>query len=190
MSIIDGTIGMEGLGPSAGKAKALGVVLVGADAFATDSLCCSIMGISAHDVPHLRMGAQRGYGVIDLDAIDVTPQNWKEVQNFFAPPPDKLSIEFSGFNLLDQQSCSACQSTLLMFLKRYGKQLRSNTSDDKDINIAIGKGHEQLPNGTLCIGNCTAEHKNHGIFVSGCPPVASEILKEYFAFYLKDDTTS
>ena len=190
MSIIDGTIGMEGLGPSAGKAKPLGVVLVGADAFATDSLCCGIMGISARDVPHLRMGAQRGYGVIDLDSIDVTPQNWKEVQNTFAPPPDKLSLEFAGFNLLDQQSCSACQSTLLMFLKRYGKQLRANTSDDEDINIAIGKGHKQLPDGTLCIGNCTAEHKNRGIFVSGCPPVASEILKEYFAFYLKDDTTS
>jgi uncharacterized protein (DUF362 family) len=189
MSIIDGTIGMEGLGPSAGKAKALEVVLVGVDAFATDSLACGIMGISTHDVPHLRMGAQRGYGVIDLDSIDVTPQNWKEVQNTFALPPDKLSLEFSGFNLLDQQSCSACQSTLLMFLKRYGKQLRDNTSDDKDINIAIGKGHADLPSGCLCVGNCTAEHKDCGIFVSGCPPVASEILKEYFAFY-EDDTES
>ena len=190
MSIIDGTIGMEGLGPSAGKAKVLGVALVGVDAFATDSLACGIMGISACDVPHLRMGAQRGYGVIDLDSIDVTPQNWKEVQNSFALPPDKLSLEFSGFNLLDQQSCSACQSTLLMFLKRYGKQLRANTSDDEDINIAIGKGHEEWPSGTLCVGNCTAEHENCGVFVSGCPPVASEILKEYFAFYLKDNTKS
>ena len=79
-----GTIGMEGLGPSAGKAKALGVVLVGANAFAMDSLCCGIMGMSAHKVPHLRMGAQKGYGVIDLDLIDVTPQNWKEVQSTFA----------------------------------------------------------------------------------------------------------
>jgi len=176
LSIIDGTIGMEGLGPSAGKPKSLGVVLVGVDAFATDSVACSIMGVSACDVPHLRVGAQRGYGVIDLDSIRVSPGNWKDVQDPFAPPPDKLSIEFSGFNILDEQSCSACQSTLLMFLRRYGKQLCDQISDEKGITVAIGKGHKELPSGTLCVGNCTAKHKDCGVFVSGCPPVASEIL--------------
>jgi uncharacterized protein (DUF362 family) len=179
LSIIDGTIGMEGLGPSAGAPKSLGVVLAGVDAFATDSLACGIMGLSAHDVPHLRIGAQRGYGVIDLDSIRAYPQNWKDVQNSFALPPDELSIEFSGFNILDQQSCSACQSTLFMFLKKYGQQLRNSASDEKAITIAIGKGHEALPSGTLCVGNCTAKHKDCGKFVSGCPPVASEILSMF-----------
>ncbi len=180
LSIIDGTIGMEGLGPSAGKPKALGVVLAGVDAFATDSVACAIMGISAGDVPHLSMAAQRGLGVIDLNSISVLPGNWKDVQSSFELPPEKLSIEFSGFNILDQQSCSACQSTLLMFLKGHGKQLLDSRDDNKDIDIAIGKGHEQVPKGTLCIGNCTAKHKNRGVFVSGCPPVSSEILMEYF----------
>ncbi|MHC4646156.1 MAG: DUF362 domain-containing protein [Planctomycetota bacterium] len=180
LSIIDGTIGMEGLGPSAGKPKALGVVLVGVDAFATDSIACELMGISACDVPHLWIGAERGYGVIGLDTIRVSPVNWRDVRSPFALPPDKLSIEFPGFTILDQQSCSGCQSTLLMFLKRHGKQLRDNISDEKDIVIAIGKGQKQLPNGTLCVGNCTAGHKNCRAFVPGCPPVASEILNEYF----------
>ncbi len=180
LSIIDGTIGMEGLGPSAGNPKPLGAVLAGVDAFATDSLACSIMGISASDVPHLRMGAERGYGVINLDSIGVHPENWKDVQSPFIRPPDELSIEFAGFEILDQQSCSACQSTLLMFLRKYGKQLRDTKGDDEDIIIAIGKGHEQLPSGTLCVGNCTVKHKNCGVFVSGCPPVASEILSMFY----------
>jgi uncharacterized protein (DUF362 family) len=180
LSIIDGTIGMEGLGPSAGKPKAMGVVLVGVDAFATDSIACGLMGISACDVPHLRIGAQRGYGVIDIDAIRVSPLNWKDVRSPFVLPPDKLSIEFPGFTILDQQSCSGCQSTLLMFLRRHGKQLRGNISDENDIVIAIGKGHEQLPDGALCVGNCAAGHENCKAFIPGCPPVASEILMEYF----------
>jgi len=179
LSIIDGTIGMEGLGPSAGKPKPLGVVLVGVDAFATDSVACDIMGISACDVPHLRMGAQRGYGVIALDSINVSPANYRDIRSPFAPPPDKLSIEFAGFEILDIQSCSACQSTLLMFLKKYGRQLRDNTSGDKKIYIAIGKGHDNLPPGTLCVGNCTAKHKDYCRFVAGCPPVASEILSMF-----------
>ena len=179
LSTIDGTIGMEGLGPSAGKPKSLGVVLVGIDAFATDSVACAIMGIRAQDIPHLRMGSQRGYGVIDLDSIAVHPENWRDVQSSFAPPPEELSLEFSGFTILDKQSCSACQSTLLMFLREYGQQLRDGKSDDKDIVIAIGKGHEELPIDTLCVGNCTAKHKNRRKFVSGCPPVSSEILSMF-----------
>ena len=180
LSIIDGTIAMEGLGPSAGTPKPLGVVLVGVDAFATDSIACEMMGISASDIPHLKMAAERGYGVIDLDRITVSPENWKDVRSPFKLSPDKLSLEFPGFTILDRQSCSACQSTLLMFLKQYGKQLRDKLTGDKDIIIAIGKGHETLPQGTLCVGNCTARHKKCQPFVPGCPPVASEILNEYF----------
>lgn len=180
LSIIDGTIAMEGLGPSAGNPKELDVVLAGLDAFAADSIACELMGISASDIPHLRIGSDRGYGVIDLDKIEVFPENWKDERNPFAPPPLKLSVEFPGFTILDLQSCSACQSTLLLFLQAHGKQLRENQPDDKNIVIAIGKGHEELPEGTLCIGNCTAGHKDCGIFVPGCPPVASEILNEYF----------
>jgi uncharacterized protein (DUF362 family) len=179
LSIIDGTIGLEGLGPSAGKPKPFDVVLVSLDAFAADSVACELMGISACDIPHLRIAADRGYGVIDLDKIDVSPEDWQSLRAPFAPPPVKLSVEFPGFTILDSQSCSACQSTLFLFLKDHGEQLRKN-SPDKNIVIAIGKGHKDLPFGTLCIGNCTAKHKDCGIFVPGCPPVASEILREYF----------
>jgi uncharacterized protein (DUF362 family) len=181
LSIIDGTVGMEGLGPSGGKAKVLGVVVVGVDAFAADSLACALMGISASSIAHLRMGAERGFGVIDIGSINIVEKNFREVGSKFDRPAAKLSIEFSGFNILDKQSCSACQSTLLMFLKKHGKDLRNSVSEEKDIDIAIGKGHKEVPEGTLCIGSCTAKHKKRGIFVSGCPPVSSEILKEYFA---------
>jgi len=76
LSIIDGTVGMEGLGPSAGQAKPLGVIVVSADAFAADAIACKLMGTAAENIPHLRIGAERGYGVIDLDCISVTPDSW------------------------------------------------------------------------------------------------------------------
>jgi len=56
LSIVDGTVGMEGMGPSAGKAKPLNLVLAGADAFSVDSIACSLMGLRAEDIPHLRTG--------------------------------------------------------------------------------------------------------------------------------------
>jgi len=181
LSIVDGTIGMEGLGPSAGRSKKMDVVLAAIDPFAADAVACTLMGVSPHDIPHLRMGSERGYGTIEIDRIDVDPEDWKTFGKPFDLPPENLSIEFPGVTVLDDQSCSACQSTLLLFLKRFGEELfRPGT---ETINIAIGKGHKSVPPDTLCIGNCTAKLKKGKPFVSGCPPVASEILDVYTEYY-------
>ncbi len=177
LSIIDGTTGMEGLGPSAGQAKKLDLVVAGIDPLAVDAVACSLMGVNAEDVPHLRICAERGYGVIDISMIQVNPAWWHDLTSPFEPPDDNLSIHFSGITILDEMSCSACQSTVLMFLNRYREQVFDSFPGQENVNIAIGKGHKSVPCGTLCIGNCTAKHKNQGIFVPGCPPVASHILE-------------
>jgi hypothetical protein len=176
LAIVDGSVGMEGLGPSAGQARPLDTVVVSADAFAADAVACRLMGTQAEVIPHLQIGAQRGYGVIDLDRLTVTPENWRDWILAFAPPPRNLTIEFPNITVLDNNSCSACQSTLLLFLKSYKDRLFDYFPSETPIRIAIGKGHTELPEGTLCIGNCTARHKARGLFVPGCPPVSSGIL--------------
>jgi uncharacterized protein (DUF362 family) len=177
LAVIDGTVGMEGLGPSAGRAKTLDVVVVGADAFAADAVSCRLMGTCAEDIPHLRIGAERNYGVIDLERITVTPDYWQDWINPFAKPPENLEIAFPNITVWDNNSCSACQSTLLLFLQRYQDRLFDYFPPEHKVHIAIGKGHTDLPEGTLCIGNCTLKHRGKGLFVPGCPPVASEILQ-------------
>ena len=176
LSIIDGTVGMEGMGPSAGEARPFGVIVVSADGFAADAVACGLMGTRAEDVPYLRLGAERGYGVIDLTQIMVTPANWRDWIIAFAPPPENLSIKFPGINVMDKNSCSACQSTLFLFLKRYGDTIREYFPQGAAASFAIGKGHPEVPRGTVCVGNCTARHRDRGIFIPGCPPVGSEIL--------------
>ena len=177
MAIIDGTVGMEGLGPSAGSAKPLDVVVGGMDSFAADAIACRLMGTNARTVAHLRIGAERGYGIISDEDITVTPENWLTWASDFELPPENLGFEFPNVNVLDKQSCSACQSTLLLLLKRHMNKILEYFPQGKPLNIAIGKGNADVPEGTICIGNCTAACKNRGIFVLGCPPVGSEILK-------------
>jgi len=176
LALIDGTVGMEGLGPSAGQAKALDVVVASADAFAADAVACQLMGTEANRVPHLRFGAARGYGVIDLDRLTVAPANWREWISPFARPPENLEIEFPNVTVWDSHSCSACQSTLLLFLMRHRDRLFDYFDSQRPVNVAIGKGHTDLPRATLCLGNCTANQKDKGVFVQGCPPVGSQIL--------------
>ena len=177
LAIIDGTIGMEGMGPSAGTPKALDVVVAGVDPFAADAVACALMGVEPENVPYLRIGAARGYGTIDLGAIQVVPENWRAWVSNFQSAPDSIDIEFPGIEILDRNSCSACQSTLLLFLKQYGPAILDYCPPGSTMKIAIGKGHTQLDAGTVCLGNCTAAHRDATCFVAGCPPVGSEILK-------------
>jgi len=176
LAVIDGTVGMEGLGPSAGKPKPLDAVVAGTDVYAADAVACRLMGVEAERIAHLAIGADRGYGVIDLDRIRVAPESWREGISPFAPPPENLAIEFPNVTVLDNNSCSACQSTLLLFLMRYRDRLFDYFPSGDNVRIAIGRGHTELPEGTLCLGNCTAKQKGGGIFVPGCPPVGSQIL--------------
>lgn len=176
-SIIDGSVCMEGLGPGAGTPTELNVVLAGADPFATDAVACRLMGRSASEIPHLRIGAANGCGVIDLDRIQVSPADWMDYASEFAAAPKNLSFEFPDVEVFDRNSCSACQSTLLLFLQRFGESLADYIPPGEQLKVAIGKGHEELPEGTLCIGQCTYKQKECGIFVPGCPPVGSQIYK-------------
>ena len=177
LAIIDGTVGMEGLGPSAGQAKPMDVVVVSSDAFAADAVACQLMGTEARRIPHLRMGAARGYGVVESDRLIVSPDNWRDWISPFAPPPANLTIEFPNITVLDRAACSACQSTLVLFLRRHKDRVFDYFPGRSTLHIAIGGGHKELPEGTLCIGNCTSEHRGVGVFVPGCPPVGSQVLE-------------
>jgi len=177
LSIIDGTVGMEGLGPSAGQPRPLDCVVVSPDAFAADAVACVLMGLDVKDVPHLRMGAECGLGMIDLGRMEITPANWRNWCRPFSLPPRNLSIEFPHIAVRDNHSCSACQSTLLLFLRSYADRIFDYLPDQDHLTIAIGKGHKDLPEKTLCLGNCTSGSAAKDWFVPGCPPVASEILK-------------
>lgn len=187
LTLIDGTVGLEGIGPSAGQPKPLDVAVVGVDGFAADAVACRLMGTAADKIPHLKLGADRGYGIIDLAAIDVSPPDWEKWRSPFAKPPTDISIGFPAFNILDENSCSACQSSLLLFLKGYGDAILPHFPKDQKVNVAIGKGHDRVPNGTLCIGNCTSKRKKEGIYVKGCPPVGSEILRAITGFPTIDE---
>ncbi|NLD99900.1 MAG: DUF362 domain-containing protein [Fibrobacter sp.] len=177
LSIIDGTVGMEGLGPSAGSAKEFGVIVVSTDAMAADTVACELMGVTPSSVPHLRILSERGFGSTDVQKYRITPDSWRSFINPFAALPENLAVKYPNITILDENSCSACQSTLLMFLKRNEIEISDYIPDGGGLTIAIGKGHREVPVNSLCIGNCTRKFRDHSIYVNGCPPVASSIMK-------------
>jgi len=62
LTIIDGTVGMEGMGPAYGRRRRTGVILVGDNALSTDAVAARLMGLDPETIPHLRLAAEKGWG--------------------------------------------------------------------------------------------------------------------------------
>jgi len=63
LCIVDGLVGMEGLGgPAFGVPKRCGLLVGGRNAVSVDACCARIMGFRARGVEHLRVAARRGLG--------------------------------------------------------------------------------------------------------------------------------
>jgi uncharacterized protein (DUF362 family) len=175
LAIIDGTVGMEGMGPAYGRMKKMGMILVGNNPLSTDAVATRLMGFDPEKISHLKLLAEKGLGEIQPKNISVRPEDYLKWESHFDPPPSKLSIHFPGIIIHDEGSCSACLSTLLVFLQSYHPQLLDRYLKKENIHIGLGKYLNTCPKGTILIGNCTSKLKSKGIFIHGCPPVASQI---------------
>lgn len=94
LCLMDGIVGMEGAGPSAGDPVKIGAVLASDDPHLLDLMAVKIVGIKIEEVPTLRRAIARG--LIDINAARAeifgqTPESFK-IHNFKAP--EIRSIEF------------------------------------------------------------------------------------------------
>lgn len=178
LSIIDGTFGMEGMGPSSGNPKNSQLIVGSSNPIAGDIVSSYLMGFEPEEVNHLRLIAQRYKEPVDIYGYEIYPEHFKKHRTRFEPPLDKISFNYSDVKVHEGDACSACLSTLLLFLKRYHNKLRPCYLSYNKIHLCIGKGVQECPNGTIYVGKCAMENEGEGIVVEGCPPVPSQIIEE------------
>ncbi|KPJ69754.1 hypothetical protein AMJ44_02765, partial [candidate division WOR-1 bacterium DG_54_3] len=85
LNIMDGIIGMEGNGPSAGNKRTLGAIITSTDAVALDAVCSAAIGYKPFAIDTTRIAHKRGLGEGRLENIEIlgTPlseiiqKNWK-----------------------------------------------------------------------------------------------------------------
>jgi uncharacterized protein (DUF362 family) len=178
MVVVDGYIGMEGLGPSGGDAIKSDFAVASFSALGADLFACKLMGIDAQEVPHLRLVAERNKLSIKEEDYLVIPDNYIRFKKEYKRPPKSISVEYDNVVVYDKGSCSSCLSTLMLFLRRFKDDMSQYLLDDNKFHIAIGKGVDKhTKKGTVYIGNCTRHMKDNGIYVKGCPPVPTRIYE-------------
>ena len=176
MVVVDGYTGMEGLGPSGGEAIKSDFAVASFSAMGADAVACKLMGLNAEEIPHLKIISERNKLPIKLEDYIIT-EGYEQFVYQYSKPPTKISVQFPGIEVQDEDSCSSCLSTLMMFLKRFGEDMSQYALCDGKFHIAIGKGVDKAMDGTVFVGNCTRHMSDKGIHVKGCPPVATRIYE-------------
>lgn len=86
LSIIDGTVGMEGNGPDKGTPINSGWTLSSTDALAADSLAAYLMGFDIDDIGYLNLIKEKGIGkLFPKDKIEIVGEKPQGLQKQFKP---------------------------------------------------------------------------------------------------------
>jgi uncharacterized protein (DUF362 family) len=91
-TVIDGIIGMEGNGPSAGYPVAMNTVLAGRNTLAVDRVGLAAMGLADNSVRHLNYMALLGHGPASLGEIEIRGDTLQP-KVFLRPPRLPVNVD-------------------------------------------------------------------------------------------------
>jgi uncharacterized protein (DUF362 family) len=86
LTVVDGSMAMEGDGPGAGQVVKMDVIVAGTNPLATDMVAASLMGFKPRQVPTFTQAHKAGMGPTSLDGIEVRGISLDEARRKFAKP--------------------------------------------------------------------------------------------------------
>ena len=138
ITVIDGTVAMEGLGPVHGKPVNFGLVISSFDTVAADTVATSVMGIDPRQVDCIQLAAQQDLGCADLSMIEVSGLSIEQVKR----PFELLQLDFEefekklGIKIHEAGACSGCRQVVETLLNNY---LKDNLEVLKDHTLIFGQ---------------------------------------------------
>lgn len=78
LSIIDGVVGMEGNGPTAGTPRPVGVLVASQNPHAADLLAASLIGLKVQEVPTLVAAIRRGLIPQTVQELELCGVDWRQ----------------------------------------------------------------------------------------------------------------
>lgn len=86
LTIVDGYLCQEGMGPSGGTVVKLDLILAGFDGVALDSVACAITGIDVNTIQHVKLAEKKGLGTTNQNLIDILGETIDSVKRPFKIP--------------------------------------------------------------------------------------------------------
>ncbi len=184
LSLVDGTIMMEGNGPHHGRARHGKLIFAGDDLVELDSFICQMIGLDYKQVGHIMTAEQIGVG--GFVAKDVVEKYEKD--KFKIKPAEKFIKIGRGLYVWPTFACSRCITALseggkknFRNLQTAPKMLRRAFLTKRKTHLIIGRADSlNLPKNDriICIGSCTKNCAlKHGVdCLDKCPPSIEEVF--------------
>ena len=144
-------------------------IIVGKDPVLVDSYVAELLGYEIDDIPYIRIAADLGIGSADLRQAVIRELNQPRSGGIIKK---SARVERLVRNVVEDQACSACFGNLVHALKRLDEEGDLGRLMEK---LYIGQGFKDKEFQGIGIGSCT---KGVSKSITGCPPVATRILKE------------
>ena len=152
LTIVDGTLGMEGMGPASGRRVDFGYVFAGRDVLATDTVAASAMGFGPDEIRLHRLAREAKIGCGDLSQIQVVGADLNSIRRRFERPYEDAARTFGDLKIVSEQACSGCKIAVYRALKE---------------TIAILRGKGRAPMRTIVLGRCTSDDPR-AVFIGQC----------------------
>ncbi|MCP4263760.1 MAG: DUF362 domain-containing protein [Planctomycetes bacterium] len=110
LTIIDGVMAMDGLGPIRGRTRPLGWLIGGTDPIACETICSKLININEQDLPIVRTAKQIGFGCADLAKIEIAGDDFSQNICTDFDLPDLVPISFSLLHVCK----SICKQIILV----------------------------------------------------------------------------
>jgi uncharacterized protein (DUF362 family) len=94
--VIDGSMAMEGNGPTNGLLVNMDVIIAGTNPLAADMVAASVMGFEPDEVPHFVVAGSVGMTPTSLDEIEIKGESIANVRRDFQKPEMRPWIEDSS----------------------------------------------------------------------------------------------
>ncbi len=184
LSVVDGIIAMQGLGPAFGEALEMDLIIAGRDAVAVDTVTAAVMGFDVQECGCVREAAERKLGTGELSEIDVVGETIGKVQRRFKRTDEAISEAMPlprDLNIIvGEKTCSGCRNQILSTL--FDLKEANLLEKAAGWTVVCGK-MEKLPEvpreRLLLVGACLARFRNEGTFVEGCPPNSRDVIRGF-----------
>ena len=160
--IVDGTLGMEGMGPASGRRADFGYLFAGRDVLATDTVAASAIGFGPDEIRLHRLAREAEIGCGDLSKIQVVGADLGAIRRRFERPYEEAARAFGDLKIMAEGACSGCKISVFRVLKEIVSTLKGRT-------LVLGQGQSDDPRAVF-IGQCTAKAAKGRRHLKGCPP--------------------
>ena len=178
LTVLDGTVAHEGPGPTRGTPVNLGLLIASTDTVAADVVAATVMGFDPHDIDHIRLCAEAGFGEGNLDAIEVVGETVENVRRPFKRVDyDFSSFQDCGITVIEKGACSGCRHMVRTLLET--AQIKGSLELLIGRTIVFGQTVKppQDAENVLLIGSCMKHARQCGTYIAGCPPHGADVVE-------------